>query len=62
MSARVAGAGHGLWSAKALVDAPDVVVDIHREYIDAGAAIIGGCCGISLLDIQALSKALANTD
>ncbi len=40
ISARVAGAGHGLWSAKALLEAPDVVVDIHREYIDAGARMI----------------------
>lgn len=40
ISARVQGAGHGLWSAKALLDAPDVVVDIHREYIEAGAQII----------------------
>lgn len=40
ISARVAGAGHGLWSAKALLDAPEVVMDIHREYIEAGARII----------------------
>lgn len=40
ISARVQGAGHGLWSAKALLDAPDIVVDIHREYIEAGAQII----------------------
>lgn len=40
ISARVAGAGHGLWSAKALLDAPGVVVDIHREYIDAGAHMV----------------------
>mgnify|MGYP001826685381 CR=1 FL=1 len=40
ISARVAGAGHGLWSAKALLDAPEVVVDIHREYIEAGARMV----------------------
>jgi len=40
ISARVAGAGHGLWSAKALLEAPDVVIDIHREYIEAGARVI----------------------
>ena len=40
ISARLEGAGHGLWSAKALVEAPQVVVDIHREYIEAGAEII----------------------
>lgn len=29
-----------IWSAQALLDAPDVVRDIHRDYIDAGADII----------------------
>ncbi|MYA17608.1 MAG: homocysteine S-methyltransferase family protein, partial [Gammaproteobacteria bacterium] len=33
-------AAHGLWSARVLVDEPDLVVEIHREYIDAGAAVI----------------------
>jgi S-methylmethionine-dependent homocysteine/selenocysteine methylase len=37
-------------------------VAICKKFAEAGAAIIGGCCGISPLDIQALSKALANTD
>lgn len=40
ISARVADSGQGLWSAKAMLDAPDVVVDIHREFIAAGARII----------------------
>ena len=40
ISARLEGAGHGLWSAKALVEAPDLVVQIHREFIDAGARMI----------------------
>lgn len=40
IAARVEGAGHGLWSAKALLEAPQVVVDIHKEYIAAGAQII----------------------
>jgi S-methylmethionine-dependent homocysteine/selenocysteine methylase len=40
IQARVEGAGHGLWSAKALVEVPEVVLDIHKEYIDAGARII----------------------
>lgn len=40
IQARVEGAGHGLWSAKALVEAPQVVLEIHREYIEAGARII----------------------
>lgn len=29
-----------LWSAQALLDAPDLVVDVHRDYIAAGARII----------------------
>ena len=33
-------AAHGLWSAGVLVDEPDLVVEIHREYIDAGVAMI----------------------
>jgi len=40
ISARIDGAGHGLWSAKALIDAPQIVQEIHREYIEAGARII----------------------
>ena len=30
----------GLWSAKPLVDSPALVVDTHRAFIDAGAAVI----------------------
>lgn len=30
----------GLWSAQALIDAPDVVVDTHKDFIAAGAGII----------------------
>ena len=37
---RIPAAGHGLWSATALVEAPELVVDLHREYIDAGADVI----------------------
>ena len=29
-----------LWSAQALLDAPELVADVHRDYIDAGARII----------------------
>jgi len=34
------GANHGLWSAKALIEAPDLVRSIHQAYVDAGARII----------------------
>jgi len=37
---RLEGAATGLWSAKALVENPQLVVDIHKEYIEAGARII----------------------
>jgi len=30
----------GLWSARALLDSPEAVVQVHKEYIDAGAQII----------------------
>ncbi len=30
----------GLWSAQALVDAPDLVTAVHQDYIDAGADVI----------------------
>lgn len=40
ISARLEGAAKGLWSAKALVEKPDLVVDIHKEFIEAGARII----------------------
>ena len=40
IQARLEGAGHGLWSAKALVEAPQIVVDLHKQYIAAGAEII----------------------
>ena len=30
----------GLWSAKALVEAPETVVDVHRDFVAAGARII----------------------
>ena len=29
-----------IWSAKALMDAPEAIVQIHRDYIDAGAEVI----------------------
>jgi homocysteine S-methyltransferase len=33
-------AAHGLWSATALLESPELVTQIHGEYIDAGANII----------------------
>ena len=37
---RVPNAKHGLWSATALIECPQLVTDIHQEYIDAGADVI----------------------
>lgn len=37
---RLEGAATGLWSATALVEAPQLVVDLHKEFIAAGARII----------------------
>ena len=40
LSRRGVDTGLPLWSARALLDAPDVLMRIHRDYIDAGADII----------------------
>lgn len=40
IQARIPEAAHGLWSATALVERPELVVDLHREFIDAGADVI----------------------
>ena len=40
LSKRKAGSPDGLWSAQALLDAPDVVKAVHMDYIAAGARII----------------------
>jgi S-methylmethionine-dependent homocysteine/selenocysteine methylase len=32
-----------IWSAQALIEAPDEVVAVHREYIDAGAQVLTAC-------------------
>ena len=37
---RVPEAAHGLWSAAALIDNPEMVTEIHQEYIAAGATVI----------------------
>ena len=37
---RMDGAGRGLWSAKALMEEPEIVVGLHQEYIEAGARMI----------------------
>ena len=40
LARRGAGGRTELWSAQALLDAPDVVAEVHRDYVDAGARII----------------------
>ena len=40
ISTRLEGAATGLWSAKAVIEAPELVVAIHKEFIRAGARII----------------------
>ena len=37
---RRTGSAHGIWSAAALIEDPDLVKAIHREFIDAGADVI----------------------
>jgi len=33
-----------IWSANALIEAPQVVRQIHSDYIAAGTTVAGGCC------------------
>jgi len=40
LARRGASTRTGLWSAQALIDAPEVVVDTHKDFIAAGARII----------------------
>ncbi|MEM7018841.1 MAG: homocysteine S-methyltransferase family protein [Pseudomonadota bacterium] len=40
LARRGTGSHTGLWSAKALLEAPDSVVEVHKDYITAGARII----------------------
>lgn len=40
LARRGVGDPNGLWSARALLDAPEAVVEVHRDYIEAGAEII----------------------
>jgi S-methylmethionine-dependent homocysteine/selenocysteine methylase len=34
-----------IWSTNGLILAPDIVRQIHQDYIFAGATVVGGCCG-----------------
>lgn len=40
LTRRGAATRTGLWSAQALIDAPEVVLEVHRDYIAAGARMI----------------------
>jgi len=40
LAARGLETGDGLWSARALLDDPEAVVGVHRDFIDAGADVI----------------------
>ena len=60
-----------LWSARLLLDAPDQITDAHlafsgrsgysaaqpRQWIAAGASIVGGCCRVRPADIAAIAQA-----
>ena len=34
------GKSDGIWSAKALIESPDMVANVHRDYINGGARVI----------------------
>ncbi len=40
LMARSSGEPHPLWSAKVLLDEPDIVRDVHREFVEAGARVL----------------------
>jgi S-methylmethionine-dependent homocysteine/selenocysteine methylase len=37
---RSSGDAHALWSVKVMMEAPDIVLAVHRDYLDAGAGVI----------------------
>ncbi len=45
-----------LWSAHALISAPDIVQTVHEDYIKAGARIVGGCCEVGPAHIARLHE------
>ena len=34
------GKSDGIWSAKALLDAPEMVAEVHRDYVKSGCRVI----------------------
>lgn len=40
LAARGVDTTHGLWSAQALISAPETVLAVHRDFVDAGADVI----------------------
>lgn len=40
INARAEGPAHALWSVKVMMEHPEIVADVHRAYIDAGADAI----------------------
>ena len=47
-----------LWSAKVLVEDPKLILGVHTSYFEAGARLIGGCCGTGPEDVRAIRAAL----
>src|SRR2546428_13221554 len=46
-------------SRNVYLSSPDYLSDYARAYADAGAAIIGGCCGTTPEHIRAMGRALS---
>ncbi len=55
--ANAGAVSEGLGFGFAKDDAPSVYVDYAREWVAAGATLIGGCCGTGPAHLQALAKA-----
>ena len=49
-----------LWSASALIWDPDLVVRLHKRFIDAGADILSGWSIVKAPDIKTILQKLEN--
>ena len=49
-----AGEAPELWNE----DDPDKITALHQGFVDAGACIVGGCCGTSFEHLKAMRDAL----
>src|SRR3954453_15554721 len=64
LEARGADLSDDLWSARLLLDDPQLIVDVHRAYVDAGADVVIGAsyqASFEGLERRGLDHAAATT-